>query len=105
MSHRETESLHAAIDAFDLAGLVSAIHEGADLEARNAHGYPPLHCVVVPFGGWLEGVKALLAAGADPQARTGNGMTVTELLHSGVSSASEAMQAEDIERLLREATR
>jgi len=101
----QTRSLHAAIDAYDLAGLVAAIHAGADLEARNAHGYTPLHCVVVPFGGWLEGVKALLAAGADPRrARAANGMTVTELLHSGVSSASEAMQAQEIERLLREAT-
>lgn len=99
-----TESLHAAIDACDLAGLVSAIAAGADLEARNAHGYTPLHRAVVPFGGWLEGVKALLAAGADPQARTAGGKTVIELLHSGVSSAIEAMQADDIERLLREAT-
>lgn len=104
MRHRKTP-LQVAIDACDLAGLVSAIDAGADLEERNAHGYTPLHCVVVPFGVWLPGVEALLAAGADPRARTANGMTVTELLHSGVSSASEAMQAEEIERLLREATR
>jgi len=56
------------------------ISQGADLEARSAKfGYAPLH-VAAAFSKTPEVVKALLAAGADPSAKTEDGKTPVELV-------------------------
>lgn len=102
MTHTALPALHAAIDRGHDA-LRRAIAEGADVEARDRAGQTPLHRAVSMFGGDRVAVELLLAAGADPTARTPEGRTVIETLRAGVSSALEAMEADEIEKRLREA--
>jgi ankyrin repeat protein len=50
---------------------------GADVNARQLHGYTPLHAAAQ--NGDAEMTEMLLAAGADPAARTDDGQTAADL--------------------------
>jgi ankyrin repeat protein len=50
---------------------------GADVNARQRHGYTPLHAAAQ--NGDAEMTEMLLAAGADPSARTDDGQTPADL--------------------------
>lgn len=93
--------VHDAVDRADLTTLRRLIAAGADLEVRDAWGQTPLFRAVGPYGGWRQGVEALLAAGADPNARLPDGTTLVQAALAGASSAIEASYARDLETLLR----
>lgn len=93
--------LHAAVDSADLARLKALAAAGADLEERDAWGQTALFRAVAPSGGWREGVEALLAAGADPNARLPDGSTLVQVAHAGVASALEHTLARELETILR----
>ncbi len=50
---------------------------GADVNARNAYGQPPLH--LAAFYGYEQIVDQLLAAGADLRARNANGLFAAQM--------------------------
>lgn len=102
MTYPALPPVHAAIERGHDA-LREALAEGGDVEARDRFGQTPLHRAVGMFGGDRVAVALLLEAGADPTARTAEGRTVVEVLRSGVSSALEAMEADEIEKRLRDA--
>lgn len=62
-----------------------------DLEARGEHGYTPLHWAAM--GLQIEVVEALLAAGADPQAKDAAGFLPIQLAHAGNTAATPERRA------------
>ncbi len=63
-----------AIKRGDLLAVVSAMDAGADLEARDQHGYPGLPLRTACFLGHPEIVVELLKRGADPIAANADGL-------------------------------
>src|SRR3954470_3110830 len=75
--HRRPQARDALLAAGAEVGVLEAaalgdvaLLEGADLSVRGADGFTPLH--LAAFFGGAEAVKAILAAGADPDADAEN---------------------------------
>jgi hypothetical protein len=60
------DGLFAAADRGDLAALTRALGTGARVDARDDHQRTPLH--VAAYAGRIDAMRALVAAGADPNA-------------------------------------
>ncbi|TAG25962.1 MAG: ankyrin repeat domain-containing protein [Burkholderiales bacterium] len=71
------DKLFAAIQGKDTAALRQAITQGASPNARTAEGNPALHQAVIQR--WPEGVRILLAAGADRNAKNNKGHTAADV--------------------------
>src|SRR3954453_2270217 len=87
--HRRPQARDALLAAgAEVGGLEAAalgdvaLVEGADLAVRGADGFTPLH--LAAFFGGAEAVKAILAAGADPDADADNTFKVRPI-HSAVA--------------------
>jgi hypothetical protein len=85
--HRQTESRYALLQAGAHVGPLEAAAlghlDGLDPDARGADGFTALH--LAAFFGGPETVRALLEAGADPDADAENPLRVRPL-HSAVAS-------------------
>jgi ankyrin repeat protein len=84
--------LPSPIDSFiqailhkDISFLMTLIHESPTVDRRGTYGETPLMWAVDE--GWIAGIHALLAAGADPKAESTFGATplliVTEVSYDG----------------------
>ncbi|NJS37463.1 MAG: hypothetical protein HC765_15410 [Brachymonas sp.] len=69
--------LFAAIEAKDAAALRQALAQGAPSNARQADGNPALHQAVIQR--WADGVRLLMAAGADAQLKNNQGQSAFDL--------------------------
>jgi uncharacterized protein len=82
------QPLHAAAAGRhgDVAGLL--IDAGADVNARQRHGWTPLHSAAANGDGQL--VDRLIAAGADPTATNDDGKTAADVAAAGSHDAIAA---------------
>jgi uncharacterized protein len=82
------QPLHAAAAGRhgDVAGLL--IDAGADVDAKQRHGWTPLHSAAANGDGEL--VDRLIAAGADPAATNDDGKTAADLATAGSHDAIAA---------------
>ena len=92
--------LHDAIERCDREAVARLLAEGADPEERDPYGYNALMRAVTPFGGHPPLVAMLLEAGADPDSRSPDGQDLETFAYEAVSSATEAMDAKEIARML-----
>ncbi len=81
--------IHSAV-AGDRDDVVAVLVEaGADVNARQTHGWTPLHGAAQ--NGSLASVERLLAAGADRAAMNDDGTTALDLARSGDHEAIVAL--------------
>ena len=66
MDRLSYSGLFAAASHGDASQIRDLVSSGEKVEARDSHGRTPLH--IAAFGGHHEAMKALVAAGADPNA-------------------------------------
>jgi cytoskeletal protein RodZ len=82
--------LFTVIQAKDAAALRQALSQSTSPNARNAEGNPALHQAVIQR--WPEGVRILLAAGADRNAKNNKGHTAADVaLELGYSDMTELL--------------
>lgn len=93
----ELTPVHLAVLAGDSEGLVAALGDGADPDARDSGGWAPLHfgALAARWTGEFSIIADLVAAGATPDPRDRNGQTPLELAiqYKGSSDVVEALLA------------
>ena len=70
-------SIHDAAEKGNIEAVKQHIAAGADVEAKDSFGRPPLHDAA--YRGHTEIVELLIAGGADVNARRDDGMTPLDL--------------------------
>ncbi len=70
-------SIHKAAYKGNIEAVKQAITDGADVNAKDSFGRPPLHDAA--YRGHTEIVELLIAGGADVNARRDDGMTPLDL--------------------------
>jgi len=70
-------SIHEAVFRGNIEAVKQHIAAGADVEAKDSFGRPPLHDAA--YRGHTEIVELLIAGGADVNARRDDGMTPLDL--------------------------
>ena len=93
-NHEANTALHAALAGRGGLRVVSRLlAAGADVNARAAGGYTPLH--VVAFGGDVSMIDTLLAHGADAEARADDGTTALAIAEeNGHALAARRLRGE-----------
>jgi uncharacterized protein len=93
-NHERNTALHAALAGRGSLRIVSRLLAvGADVNARAAGGYTPLH--IAAFGGDVAMMSALLAHGAAPDARADDGKTALGIVdEQGHTEAARRLRGE-----------
>ena len=93
-AHFGNTALHAALAGHGGLRVVSRLlAAGADVNARAAGGYTPLH--IAAFGGDVALINALLALGADADARADDGRTALAIAEAnGHTLAARRLRGE-----------
>ncbi len=84
--------IHAAVAARQFAIVEMLVSSGANVNARQQHGYTPLHAAAQ--NGDIQTVRLLIGKGADVGARSENGQTALDMaMQQGHGAVAELLSA------------